>query len=90
VAWGRKDNEQLAQCAPYCAPESVDHVRKVYLAADISLGVGIAALGTAATWLILGGSSSSPPKGEQTSKPRYVVDVRPSPAGGFATFTGTF
>jgi hypothetical protein len=90
VAWGRKDNEQLAQCAPYCSPESVDHVRKMYLAADISLGVGIAALGTAATWLILGGSSSPSPKDERTSRPRYVVDVRPSPAGGFATFTGTF
>ena len=60
VSWGRKDNEQLAQCAPNCSQESVDHIRKLYLAADISLGVGIAALGAATTWLIVGGGSSPP------------------------------
>jgi hypothetical protein len=91
VTWGRKDNEQLAQCAPYCPQESVDHVRKLYLAADISLGVGIAAVGAAATWLIVGGSSSpSSPKEERAGQPRYVVDVRPTSSGGFATVSGTF
>src|SRR5579859_6934048 len=85
--WGRKDNNKLAQCAPYCSQDSVDHIRKLYLAADISLGVGIAALGAAATWMIAspGGASE-----ERANKPRYVVDVRPTPAGAFASVSGTF
>ena len=88
VYWGRKDNDLLARCAPNCPQESVDHIRKLYLASDISLGVGIAALGAAATWMILGSSSGS--QEERANKPRYVVDVRPTPAGAFASVAGTF
>jgi len=65
----------------------VDHIRKLYLAADISLGVGIAALGAATTWLVIGATGS---KEEHAKKPRYVVDVRPTPAGAFASVSGSF
>src|SRR5882757_389575 len=40
MVWGRKDNTALAQCSPSCQPSSVDRVRKLYTAADISFGVG--------------------------------------------------
>jgi hypothetical protein len=42
--WGRGDNDQLAKCTPNCLQSSVDHIHDLYLAADISLGVGIAAV----------------------------------------------
>jgi hypothetical protein len=88
VSWGRKDNAALAQCAPSCPPESVNHIRKLYLAADVSLGVGIAALGAAATWLIVGGAAS--PKEERARRPHYVVDLHPTPSGAFASVSGSF
>ncbi len=87
VYWGRKDNDLLARCAPTCPQESVDHIRKLYLAADISLGVGIAALGAAATWMIVGSGGG---KEERANKPRYVVDVTPTSSGAFASVAGTF
>jgi hypothetical protein len=48
--WGRKDNDMLSQCSPNCTPQSVDHVRQLYLGANISLGVGLVAL-AGATYL---------------------------------------
>jgi hypothetical protein len=48
--WGRSDNDQLAQCTPNCLQASVDHIHNLYLAADISLGVGIAAVVTGGYW----------------------------------------
>ena len=38
--WGRKDNSTLmTSCSPYCNTASVHHIRNLYLAADISIGV---------------------------------------------------
>lgn len=48
--WGRGDNDQLAKCTPNCLQSSVDHIHDLYLAADISLGVGVAAVLTGG-WL---------------------------------------
>jgi hypothetical protein len=41
--WGSSDNDQLAKCTPNCLQSSVDHIHDLYLAANISLGVGVAA-----------------------------------------------
>jgi hypothetical protein len=84
--WGRKDNEALAQCAPDCSPASVDHIRKLYLAADISLGVGAAALATSVIWFIASPSSKEKPPSQAT----YRFDVQPTPTGGFASVSGRF
>jgi hypothetical protein len=84
--WGRKDNESLAQCSPDCSQASVDHIRKLYLASDISLGVGAAALVTSVIWFIAAPSSKEKPP----SQASYQFDVRPAPAGGFATVSGRF
>ena len=48
--WGRQDNDALAQCTPNCLQSSVDHINDLYLAANISLGVGVAAVLTGG-WL---------------------------------------
>jgi hypothetical protein len=84
--WGRMDNQQLRQCAPYCSAQSVDHIKSMYLAANVSLGVGVAALGVATTWLLL---SSGAAKKERTSPP-VALGVAPTPSGGLATVSGSF
>jgi hypothetical protein len=83
--WGKKDNQLLSQCSPNCAPSSLEHIRKLYLVADISLGVGVAALG-AATWIALSSGSSK----EKPSEAAYVVDVTPTRSGAYATVSGKF
>jgi hypothetical protein len=86
--WGRRDNTELNNCTPNCPTANVDHVRKMYLAADISLGVGIAAL-AASTWLFISSGSSS--KKETASKRSpYVLDLRPTPSGALASVSGAF
>jgi hypothetical protein len=84
--WGRKDNELLGQCSPNCAPASVDHIRKLYLAADVSLGVGATALVTSFVWFMVSPSSKERPPSEAA----YSFDVAPTPTGGFATVSGRF
>jgi hypothetical protein len=84
--WGRKDNELLGNCAPNCQPGSVDHIRKLYLAADISVGVGAAALATSLIWFIASPSSKEKPP----SQASYRFDVQPSSSGGYATVSGSF
>jgi hypothetical protein len=84
--WGSKDNSALAKCSPNCSQDSVDHVRTLYLAGDISLGLGFAALGLA-TFLFATGSSAP----EKPASPSSVsFDVHPAPSGGVASVRGTF
>jgi hypothetical protein len=85
VYWARTDNMSLAGCSPNCSRESVDHIRHLYLAADVSFGVGVAAVGTAA-WLLL----TSTPKNEVPAHSAYGIDVRPTRSGAFAAVSGTF
>lgn len=47
AATGRSDESDLERCKPVCAADDVDDVRKRYLAADVSLAVGVLALGGA-------------------------------------------
>jgi hypothetical protein len=87
ATWGRQDDELLARCAPNCRRESVDHVKNLYFAADISLGVGVLALG-AATYLYV----ASQPGSDDPTRDRsaVAVDVKPIRSGGFATLEGSF
>lgn len=84
--WGRKDNRLLAQCSPFCPQASVDHVRRMYLAADISLGVGIASL-VAAYWAL---ASSRAANEEHPSEEALLFDLRPTASGAFAGVSGVF
>jgi len=84
--WGKSDNDALAACSPSCAPSSVDHIRNLYLAADISFGVGGAALGLA-TVLFL---TSHPSSREAPPSTAAVFDVRPTRSGAVASFQGVF
>jgi hypothetical protein len=85
--WGRKDNDKLAECSPGCMPASVDHIKKLYMFANVSLGVGAAALVGAGTWLYLKSRSSQ----EVAARPASVaLDVQPLPRGALATVRGAF
>jgi hypothetical protein len=81
--WGRQDNDRLAACSPNCSAASVNHIRQLYLGADVSLGVGIAAL-LAATWIAVG---SGPADKERA---RYSFDVHPGAAGTTLSMSGAF
>jgi hypothetical protein len=86
--WGKTDNDALSQCTPNCQPSSVDHIRRMYLAADLSFGAGGAALGVA-TLLF---ATSHPGEGAAKApvKAAYGVDVRPTRSGALALFEGAF
>jgi hypothetical protein len=84
--WGRKDDQILQQrCAPTCQQSSVDHVEQRYLVADISLGVGVAALGSALLVYALRGSTE-----ESHGQQAYAVEVHPTATGALASVTGSF
>jgi hypothetical protein len=88
VYWGRKDNDMLTRCAQDCNASTTAHIRRLYLAANISFGVGVAALG-AAYWVYA--VSQQSPKGEVASKEQaYRFDVAPVTSGAVASVSGSF
>jgi hypothetical protein len=77
TSWGRRDNAALDSCSPNCPQTSVDHVKRLYLAANVSLGIGAAALSSAAlVWAI----SPSRADREQESAGRSAGHPPPSPS----------
>lgn len=87
--WGRQDNSALmGSCGTDCKPESVHHIRMVYLAADISIGVGVVAL-AASTWLFVS-SHGTDEKASTRGAHLTLFDVQPTPSGALATLGGTF
>jgi hypothetical protein len=87
--WGRQDNTALQDaCKPNCNPDSVHHIRMLYLASDISAGIGVAAL-IASTWLYLRSGSSEEKPSTETARLRRL-DLRPSASGAYAAVSGTF
>ncbi|HLK39996.1 MAG TPA: hypothetical protein VKU41_24740 [Polyangiaceae bacterium] len=87
VYWGRQDNDLLSKCTPLCQPTSVEHVKTLYLAADVSLGVGVAALGVA-TWLF---ATSHAHEGKLTPRPStYSLDLRPTRSGATLSVARAF
>ncbi len=83
--WGKTDNDALASCSPTCSPSSVDHIRRLYLAADISFGVGGVALGVATLLLV-----TSRPSSREAAPSTAAFDVQPTRSGALASFRGVF
>lgn len=78
------DDKRLAEiCAPRCAEEDVDAVRLKLIVANSALGVGVAALGTAAVlWLV---------RPTQTAPASPVgVSLIPTAGGGMGMLQGSF
>jgi hypothetical protein len=81
---GKNDlNNLKSTCAPYCQSSALDDAKTKLLVADISLGVGVLALGGATVLFLTHGSGES--------KKETAVRVAPTPGGGAgALVTGTF
>jgi hypothetical protein len=75
-------NADGCAAAPGCTHAELDDVHAKLLVADVSLGVGVAALAVA-TWVYLGR-----PRGEPA--PRVTLDLRSRPGGGMAVLGGAF
>jgi hypothetical protein len=90
LTWkGRQDNNTLrTSCAPDCNPASVHHIRMIYLAADVSMGVGVVAL-IASTWLYLRSPSTEAKASTHVAQIR-ALDLQATPSGAVATLGGTF
>jgi hypothetical protein len=87
--WGRRDADLLAaHCSPSCAPSSADHIHRLYVGADVSLGVGAAAL-AGAYWAYAHARSGSR-REESAAETAYVVGVAPTATGAVGTISGTF
>jgi hypothetical protein len=84
--WGIKDNEKMKnECSPNCAPATVQHVKTLYLASDIALGVGVASL-AAAFWTHMANRHAE----EKGTEEALRINVAPTSSGGFASVSGTF
>ena len=86
--WGRKDNDLLGGCTPNCAQSSEDHIKRLYLMADVSLGLGVAAL-VGAYWALAHARGESV-KEESATEAAYMFGVQPTAAGAVGTVSGTF
>jgi hypothetical protein len=78
-----EEKDLRTTCRPNCSEGAVSSVRTRYTLANVSLGVGVAALGAAA-FVLLTGKSSSPPD------PSAQVDVVAGPRGGTLMLRSTF
>jgi hypothetical protein len=86
--WGRRDNLILQdQCSPNCSDASVNHVKRLYLAANISAGIGAAAL---ATWAYLVFVADDPKEQTAAKAPTVGFGLQPLQSGGFAAVSGSF
>jgi hypothetical protein len=86
AVWGSNDNERLNRCAPNCSADSVEHVKNLYIASDVTMGVGVVALGVA-TWFLV--SDLTAPSDADTGT-GLRIDVQPLASGAQATLRGAF
>jgi hypothetical protein len=86
ATWGHTDFQLLDECSPNCKQESVDHVRHLYIAADVTLIAGVVSLGVA-TWLYFSTPVTAEPRADQALN---SFDLRPAPGGAFATWEHAF
>jgi hypothetical protein len=83
--WARQDNQKLSDCTPSCPPETIHHIRMLYLGADVSFVVGGLALGTATLlWL-----TSGPGVPEERVAGAHF-GISPTRSGAVASYGRTF
>jgi hypothetical protein len=89
--WGRKDSDLLGPCSPSCPQSSADHVHSLYLAADISIGVGLAAL-AGSYWAYAHSRSTAQEAGgeEVAVRSTPTLVVAPTPSGAVGALSGRF
>jgi hypothetical protein len=71
-----RETDLRGQCAPNCAKDDVASIRTKYWAADISLGVGVVALGIGTVlWLF------EPPNSARAAGGSWRLGLAPTPWG---------
>ncbi len=85
---GKNDVDDLQRCKPNCREEDVDSARTKLIIADISLGVGIVALGVA-TYMFLTRPRIDT-NVQTTAVPRLRLHAGPIAGGAAAGFGGAF
>jgi hypothetical protein len=66
--WGRSDENWASDhCKPNCGPDVVDPIRTKYVVADVSIAIGLVALGAAALIGVIHASASAPQASGQVS-----------------------
>jgi hypothetical protein len=88
--WGRKDNTLLDVCSPGCRQSSADHIHNLYLAADISFGVGLAAIAGAYWAYAHVRSSHEEGESEVAVRSRPALLVAPTASGAMGALSGSF
>lgn len=88
MASGAQTDLENSGCKPNCSQSEVDSIRTKYLIANISLGVGIAGIGTGVALFILSQPKSSKPSDEASMRPQF--NFSPVRGGGYATLSGRF
>jgi hypothetical protein len=88
--WGKTDDDALGHCAPNCQAASVDHIRQLYIATDVSFGIGAVALGVSAFLFATSRPTEASPQPRVATSALLGWDVRPAPGGAVATFQGRF
>ena len=94
---GKSDVDDMRQpggCAPNCSQSQVDSARTKLVIADISLGVGVVALGVATYMILANRSPASATVTTGTTRGSFLsnasFDVRAAPGGGVAQLGGRF
>jgi hypothetical protein len=72
----RSADVDLDRCTPNCDPSTVATIKRDYLLANVSLGVGVAgAIGAAVLWFVIPGSEPARVAGGRA--PRWAIGVGP-------------
>ena len=90
---GKNKVADLQKCSPRCAESDVDKARTKLIIADISLGVGVVALGIAAYMILTRPKAEAKvaPRGANATKRANVTfDFGPVQGGGAAALSGKF
>jgi hypothetical protein len=83
-AIGKSNESSLkSSCSPNCAKSDIDSVRAKYLAADVSLAIGVASLATAAIWYLARPTEHAP-------SALTAFTVSPTPSGASLSYASTF
>lgn len=90
-ALAKKEHAELRQCSADCSRAQVERVSTLYAAANVSFGVGVVGLGTAAVLLLTARDSSESSRSRRLRQARLeAIDVRQTHGGAFAELRGSF
>lgn len=85
-AWGHSQESELEDsCSPRCSGERVSEVKRKYLLADVSLGVGVASLALGAYFFFSSGSNDA-----QAQRRAPQVSLLASPEAASVVYGGAF